>query len=72
MRETQYGKLTTSKKMSIFFFLLEFSATKIISFKCHIDNCVTGRYVMILGRYLLTALVLDLTFSENIAMRGEE
>ena len=39
--------------------------------KFHIDKSTTGRYDMILGRYLLTELGLDLEFSENV-IHGRE
>ena len=45
--------------------------TKTVTWKCHIDESTTGRYDMILGRDLLTALGLDLKFSENV-IRGVE
>ena len=61
--ETQAVKFTTSKKVNIYFCLPEYSATKIVSWKCHVDNKNNSRYYIILGRDLLTALVLDLKFS---------
>ena len=63
MQETQSGKLTTSKKVNIDFWLPEFSATKIVMLKFHVDESTNGRYDMILGRDLLTALVLYMNFS---------
>ena len=69
--ETQAGKSTTSKKTNIDFCLPEFSATKILSWKFHVDNKNKSRYDMILGRDLLTALGLDLIFSENIIISVE-
>ena len=60
MWKTQAGKFTTSKKVNIDFCLPEFSATKIVTWKCHIDKYTNGRYDMILCRYLLTALGMDL------------
>ena len=39
--------------------------------KCHEDESSTGRYDMILGRDLLTALVLDLKFYKNVIYGGE-
>ena len=39
--------------------------------KCHIYESTTGRYDMILGRDLITALGLDLKFSENIVTGGK-
>ena len=50
--ETQARKFTTSKKVNIYFCLLEFSATKIMKWTYHIDKYNNGRYDMIIGRYL--------------------
>ena len=69
--ETQSGKFTTSKKANIDFCLPEFSATKIVSWKCHLDKKTNSRYDMILGRDLLSALGLDLNFSQNLIIGGE-
>ena len=66
MWETQSGKFTTSNKVNVDFLLLEFSAAKIVTCKCHINESTNGRYNMILGRGLLTALVLDIKFSDNV------
>ena len=52
-------------------FLPEFSATKIVTWKCHVDEFTDSRYDMILGRDLPTALGLDLKFSENVKIGGE-
>ena len=71
MWETQYGKLKTSKKVNVDFCLTEFSAAKIVTWKWHVDKSTTDRYDMILGRDLLTALGLDLKFSENVIHGGE-
>ena len=62
MWETQARKFTTSKKANVEFYLPEFSVTKIVTWKCHMDDSTKGRYDMILGRHLLTALGLDLKF----------
>ena len=35
------------------------------------DNYTKSRYIMVIGRYLLNALGLDLKFSENIIIDGE-
>ena len=56
MWETQAGKFTTSKKVNIDFFSPDFSATKIVTWKFHVDESTNGIYDMILGRDLLTAL----------------
>ena len=61
--ETQAGKFTTSKKVNVDFCLPEFSATKIVSWKCHVDKKTNSMYDMNLGRDLLTELGLDLNFS---------
>ena len=39
--------------------------------KYHVNEYTDGRYDMILGRDLLTALGLDINFSENVII-GEE
>ena len=71
MWETQAEKFTNSKKVNTGFCLTDFSATKIVSCTCNVDNKTNSKYNMILGRDLLTALVLDLKFSENIIIGGE-
>ena len=52
--------------MNVDFCLPEFSATKIVTWKFHVDESTNNIYGMILGRYLLTALGLDLKFSDNV------
>ena len=59
--ENQAGKFTTSTNVNV-----EFGATKIVTWKCHVAKSANSRYDMILGRYLLTALGLDIKFYENI------
>ena len=71
MWENQAGKFTTSKKMNIDFCLPEFSVTKIVMWKFHVNESTNSRYDMSLGRDLLTALGLDLKFSENIIIIEE-
>ena len=44
---------------------------QIVTYKCHVDESTNSRYNMILGRDLLTALVLTLKFSENFICGGE-
>ena len=46
----------TTEVDNIDFCLPEFSATKIVMWKCHVGESTEGRYDMILGRDLLTAL----------------
>ena len=69
--ETQSGKFTNSKKVNLYLCLPEFSGTKIVTWKCHVDEYTNGRYDMILGRDLLTALGIDLNFSKNVISGGE-
>ena len=57
--------------MNVDLCLLEFGATKIVTWKCHVAKSTNIRYDMILGRYLLTALGLDLKFSENVILGGD-
>ena len=57
--------------MNVEFCLPEFSETKIVSWKCHVDNKTNSRYDVILGRYLLTALGLDLKFSKTLNISDE-
>ena len=57
--------------MKVDFCLLEFSAAKIVTWICHVDESTKGIYNMILGRDLITALGLDLKFSENAVIGGE-
>ena len=72
MWETQYGKFTTSKKVNIYFCLPDFSAIKTVTWKCHVDEPDNGRYGMILGRDLLTALGLDIKFSEKVNLAEKD
>ena len=60
----------TSKKVNVDFCLPECSATKVMSCKCHVDNKTNSRYDMILGRGLITAMGLDLKYSENLIIGG--
>ena len=62
---TQAGSITTNLKVKIDFNLPNLSATKIATWKCHVDNSAKGRYDMILGRYLLTTLGLNLKLSDH-------
>ena len=71
MWETQSGKFVTSNKVNVDFYLTYSSATKIVSWKCHAGNKTNSRCNMILGRYLLTALGLDLKISAKLITGGE-
>ena len=71
MWEMQVGNFMTSKKVNIDFFLPEFSATKILMWKCHVDESTNSGYDMILGRDLLTSLGLYVKFSDNVIIGVE-
>ena len=61
----------TSKKVNVDFCLPEFSATKIVPWKFHVDNKTNSRYDMILVRDLIATLGLDIKFSEKLVIGGE-
>ena len=69
--QAQAGTFTTDQKHKLNFFLQEFSATKIVTWECHVRESTNSRYDMILGRDLLTALGMDMKFSDNIIIGGE-
>ena len=62
---TQADDITTYIRVQIYFNFPGISATKILTWNCHVDGSTNIRYVMILGRYQLTALGLNKTLSEN-------
>ena len=66
MWQIQDGKFTTSKKLDVDLFLLEFITTKIVMWKFHVGESSEGGYNMILGRDLLAALVLGIKFCDNV------
>ena len=53
---TQTVKITINIKVKIDFTLPELSATKIVTWNCHVDDSAKGRYDMILRRDLLKEL----------------
>ena len=57
---TQAVNITTNLNVKIDFTLPGLSATKIVMWNCHVDDAVKGKYDMILGRDILTALGLNL------------
>ena len=63
---TQVGSITTNMKAKVYFTLPEPSATNIVAWNCHADDSAKVAYDIILGRYLLTALVLNLKLSEHV------
>ena len=61
----------TSKKANVDFCLPEFSVTKIVTWKCHVDESTNSSYNMILGRDLLATLGLAIRFYKNVMHGGE-
>ena len=57
--------------MNVDFYLPEFGATKIVTWKCHVGESTNGRTNMIIGRDLLTNLGLDQKFPDNIIIDRE-
>ena len=60
------GNIITNLEVKIYFNLPEFSATEILMWNCHVYDSAKIRYFIVSGRYLLTVLVLNLTFYEQI------
>ena len=56
----QLGNITTNLEVKVDFTLPELSATKIVTWNCHVDESAKGIYGMILGRAILTAKRLNL------------
>ena len=71
MWEAQAGNFTTSKKVNIDFFVLEFSAKNIAMWKCHIGEYTNEGYDIILGRHIINTLGIDIKFYENVIICGE-
>ena len=53
-------------KFKIYFTLSEFRATKIVGWNFHVGYSAKGGYDMILDRYILISLVLNIKFSEHV------
>ena len=62
----QAVNITTNMKVKIDCTLPELSAKKNVTWNCHVDYFAQGRYDIILGIYLLTALGSNIIFSEHI------
>ena len=48
----QAGNITTNLKVYVDFTLPALSAKNVMTWQCHVDESASGRYVMILGRYI--------------------
>ena len=70
MWENQSGKFMTLKNVNVDFCLTEFSGKQIVTWKFYVDKSTNGRYDMILGRDLLTALGMSIKFSDKILIDG--
>ena len=60
------GIIATNLKVEIYFILPELSATKTVTWNCHVDDYAMGRNEMILGRDLFTALGLNLKLYDQV------
>ena len=63
---TQAGNITTKNKVKVYFTLPALNTTNTVAWDFHVDDSSKGRYDMILGRYLLIELGLNLKFSEHV------
>ena len=63
---TQADNITTNRKVKVCSALPALSATDVLTWKCHVDDSAKGRYNMILGRDLLTELLLNLKLSARV------
>ena len=64
--QTQRGDLRTAHKIKESFCIPEFSTENIMSWEFHVDDFAEISYFIILSRYLLTSLVINLKFPKQI------
>ena len=62
--------LTNNVKVKIDFTLPEFSATEIVTWEFHMDDSDKDRYSIIIGRYILISLLLNINFSKRVIEAG--
>ena len=62
-KHAQVGNITTNMRVKIDFTLPEPIAKIIVGWNFHVNDSTKVRYDIILGRYILTALVLNLKLS---------
>ena len=60
--KTKAGNITTNLKVKVDFTFSALIAKNVVTWKCHVDNCTKGRYDIVLGRYILKELGLNLNF----------
>ena len=70
-RITQTGNYTSNSMVTLEFSSPELIATKIVTWKCHVDDSTAGSYDMILSRDLLTKLGIDINISMNTIDSGK-
>ena len=63
---TKAGNITTNIKVKVDFTLPALSATDVVTWNFHVDESAKCRCGMILGRVILTELVLNIEFSEQV------
>ena len=63
---THTGNITINIGVEIDFTSPELSATKVVTWIFHVDYSSKGRYDIILGRYLLTALGSNIKCSDHV------
>ena len=63
---TQGGSITTNLKVKIDFNLPELSMTKFVTWNFHVGDSSKVIYDIILGRNILTTLVLNLKLSDHV------
>ena len=63
---TQDRNITTNLKVKVYFALPALIAINVMTWKCHVDDSGKGRYNIILGRDILTELVLNIKLSEHV------
>ena len=63
---THTGNVTTHLKGKIYLIRPELIVTKIMTWNCRVDASARGRYDIILVRYILTALVVNIKLSEHV------
>ena len=62
----QAGEINSNLKVKIDFTLPELSVTNIVACVCHVNYSSNSRCNIILGRYILTELVLNLKLSGHV------
>ena len=62
----QAGSTITNLKVKIDFTLPGISATKIVTWNCHVDHSSKRIYDMILGRDILTVLGSNIKLSDHV------